>query len=156
MDRSEWSRSTDVDALLRFAATFAPGSELRCFACEVSRRVLPVYRDSRLHRIIEFAESRSSGSYSAAELEAVKAEATKLYDEVYPGYGSPSARALAVTAAGEAAFTEEPLKAAIAASATAALAVAGDKAEKADEKSYDAVHDDAYHAERSIHAEVLR
>ena len=65
-------------------------------------------------------------------------------------------RTLALSAAGEAAYTKSPLDAAINASATAAMAMATAAAVAADDGHYDAVHEATYRTERQAQSELLK
>jgi hypothetical protein len=155
MDRSEGNTS-DLEALLRGKGRqLAPGL-LRRFACECCRRVSHLCSDPIYLRLLEFAGERASGPPLHDQLTALRSDATRLYDTLYPGYGSPSATALALTAVGEAAFTESALDAAIGASSTAAEAMATSAAAGVEDARYDEVHEATYRAERQAQLEWLR
>jgi len=156
MKQNESQNASDPEALLRAEGGRLNASLLRRFACECCRRVSHLCGDPIYLRLLEFAESRVSGSASHDQLTTLRSDATRLYDRLYPGYGSPSATVLALSAVGEAAFTESPLNAAINASTTAAMAAASAAAVAADDEKYDAVHDATYLTERQAQSELLR
>jgi hypothetical protein len=145
----------DPETLLQTNNASLDSTRLRRFACECCRRISFLCKDPAYQKLLEFADERISKSISMTQLTELRSEATRLYDKLYPGYGSPSATALALSAAGEAAFTESPLKSAINASQTAAMAVAVSAAATADDSSYDAVHETTYKSERKAQYELL-
>jgi hypothetical protein len=156
MNDRDWLISSDPETLLRQYGEFLSPAELRAFACTCCRRLLHWNQDPIFAKVMELAENRSIGMHTEAQLKAVGSESLELYDALYPGYGAPSPAALALSAAGEAAFTEVPLTAAIGAASTAAMAVAGRAAEKADDGSYDEVHDMEFARESEAQAQVLK
>lgn len=145
----------DLEALLRAEAGQSAPGLLRRFACECCRRVSHLCGDAIYPRLLEFAGGRASGPPPDAQLAALRADAVRLYDALYPGYGSPSATVLALTAAGEAAFTESALDAAINASVAAAEALASSAAAAVDDARYDDVREATYRAERRAQLELL-
>jgi hypothetical protein len=156
MDRSEEENAYELETLLRAKrGQLAPGM-LRRFASECCRRVSHLCLDPIYLRLLEFAGRRASGPPPQDQLAALRSEANLLYDRLYPGYGSPSATALALTAVGEAAFTESALDAAIGASSTAAEALASSAAAAVDDAQYDDVHEATYQNERQAQLELLR
>ncbi len=156
MDRSEEQNVSDLEALLRGKGGQLAPDVLRRFACECCRRVSHLCSDPIYLRLLEFADERASGRPPHDQLTALRSDATRLYDTLYPGYGSPSATALALTAVGEAAFTESALDAAIGASSTAAEAMASSAAAAVDDAQYDDVHEATYRNERQVQLELLR
>jgi hypothetical protein len=153
MDRSH---SADLEGFLQGANGVGSSRLLRHFACECSRRVAHLCGEPIYLRLLEFAEGRASGSVSGDQQTTLLADSAQLYDALHPGYGTPSATTLALAAAGEAAFTESPLAAAINASDFAALAKATSVAESADDAQYDAIHEAAYRAEREDQLNTLK
>ena|SRR3984957_3955282 len=136
-DRNE--NPLDPETLLQTNNASLDSTRLRRFACGCFRRITFLCKDPVYQKLLEFADERISKSISMTQLTELRSEATRLYDKLYPGYGSPSATALALSAVGEAAFTESPLQSAINASETAAMAFAVSAAATADDSSYDAV-----------------
>jgi len=99
-------------------------NELRLFACQCCERLLNVFDQPMMHELLEMGRRRVRGSVSESDIDAVRKKSVALYDSLYPGYGEPSADVLALSAAGEVAFTENPLTAALNASGFAVQAVA--------------------------------
>src|SRR5207244_3394433 len=98
--------------------------QLRMMACFCSRRILRLIENSIFDELMSFAERRAQGNVTQDELELQRARSVPLYDAEYPGHGPPSARALAMSAVGEAAFTDSAFSAANSACAFASEAVA--------------------------------
>ena len=156
MKRSEWLNPTEPDSLLQHASGLLDAGQLRMFACECCRRLLLRCANPFFLKVLAAAERRAAGIDNDLEIEAVRSEFSRLYDSLYPGYGSPSPAVLALSAFGEPAFTKDPLTAAKLASSTAAMAVAGWAAELADDSQYDVTHDAAYARESIAQAEMLK
>jgi hypothetical protein len=129
---------------------------LRRFACECSRRVLHICDDKVMPKLLAFAIKRISKKPAPKSLKRIGAESTRLYDSLYPGHSAPSAAVLALSAVGEAAFTESALTAATNAASFAADALGSFLASDADEELYDEVYSEAYNTERIAQIELLR
>lgn len=146
----------DLDVILREKCWhFAPGL-FRRFACESCQRISHLFTDPICSSLLEFARGRVINPPSQHQLTSLRSESTQLYDQLYPGYGYPSAAALALAAVGEAAFTESDLEAAIGAASTAAQAKAASAAATVDDAQYNEVYQTSYLAERQAQLELLR
>jgi hypothetical protein len=123
-------------------------SQLLSFACRCSRRVLPLCDHPVARRVLECAEKRAAGSLTKEEMDSIAPEFDALYNELYRGYGTPTADVLALSAISEAAYTADPLTATINAVLFVADAAATAAATKADrDNGYDAIYDAAHRAE---------
>ena len=109
-----------------------------------SHRALPLCDHPVTRRMLEYAEKRAIGSLTKDEQASVRAESSALYDALYPGYGSPTAEVLALSAIGEAVFTVDPLTATINVVLFVADAIATAAGTKADPNDYDAAYEAAY------------
>jgi hypothetical protein len=103
-----------------------------------------------------FAERRANGQVDKDEHESLRTESTRVYDREYDGRGAPNAKVLAITAIGEAAFTDSSIDAAIGACTTASEAVAKAAAEPSPDDQYDATYLGASEKEAAIQAQLLR
>jgi hypothetical protein len=137
----------DLESLLRDPDRRWTDELLRGFAAMCCGRVSRLCSESIYVRLLDLAEHRAG--VHPDEVAALRAESLQIYETLYRGYGAPSAAALALTAAGEAAFTESTVDAAINASATAAMALAAAVAASATSAEYDAVYEAAYRRERT-------
>jgi catechol 2,3-dioxygenase-like lactoylglutathione lyase family enzyme len=135
----------DLEALLRTNELGWTENELRSFACQCCRRVSLLCQYSIFDRLLD----------ANAHSDELRAESVQLYDSLYPGHGSPSAEALAHSAAGEAAFTKSAVDAAINASSMAAMAMATEAAEPVTVEKYDDAYDAAYRTEREAQMGLL-
>ncbi|PQO28983.1 hypothetical protein [Blastopirellula marina] len=144
----------NVNTLLSDIARTAPESELRQFACACCRRLLPMFPDLDLEELLLFGGSRGSGEPSREQAARLRSRFGEIYDSLYPGYGDPSAKVLALSAVGEAAFTDSPLNAAINALEFCADAIAKAAAEPS--AKYDDDYEAAYATERGVQAEMLQ
>jgi hypothetical protein len=115
-----------------------------------------LFNEQTYFSMLELAERRASGSYEDHLPASMNEDFDRLYAKLYPGYGTPSAAALALSAIGEAAFTQSPLAAAINASSTAAMAAATAAAAEVSDDQYDSVHDAAFLLERQAQLQLLR
>lgn len=150
--------ANDPELLLETLGEELDENQLRRFGCVCCRRVAELCPEPIFLKLLEFAEERAAGKKKgAAETSAkLQAEMDKVYDSLYPGYGSPSPAALALTAVGEVVFTVSALDAALNASSTAADAAAVAATEGVDDEEYDDVSEETYAAERAWQAEQLR
>ncbi|VTR97092.1 hypothetical protein [Tuwongella immobilis] len=156
MNQNESETVPDPESYIGVEGGRLNANLLRRFAAECCRRVSDLITDPIYLKLLEFAERRASNSPSQDQLTALRSEATRLYDTLYPGYGSPSAAALALTAVGEAAFTDSSADAAISASSTAAEARATAAAMAVDDDRYDDTHDETYADERQCQLAMLK
>src|SRR5215471_15998853 len=101
MKPSEEESTSDIEALLQGKGRQLASSLLRRFACECCRRVAHLCSDPIYVSLLEFVAARASGTSLHDELTALRSDAIRSYDALYPGYGSPSAAVLALTAVGE-------------------------------------------------------
>ena len=148
--------SNDPEALLETLGEQLDENQLRQFGCVCCRRVAELCPDPIFLKLLEFAEARAAGKKKGEPPAKLQSEMDKVYDSLYPGYGSPSPAALALTAVGEVVFTESALDAALNASSTAADAAAVSAAEGVDDDEYDAMSEETYAVERTWQAEQLR
>lgn len=146
----------DIDTTLRELAQATPEGKLRLFACECCRRLIPTFRDVDLEDLIQFGEGRGSNKADQESLTALRNRFGLIYDSLYPGYGDPSPKALALSAAGEVAFTDSTLNAAINALEFSAEAIGKIAANEASDTEYDSAFDKAYALEREAQAGMLR
>ena len=146
----------DIESTLRELAQGTPEGKLRLFACECCRRLIPPFRDVELEELIQFGEGRGSGKADQESLTALRGRFGLIYDSLYPGDRDPSSEALALSAAGEVAFTDLALNAAINALEFSAEAIGNKAANEASEVDYDSAYDNAYALEREAQAGVLR
>ncbi|MFO0938533.1 MAG: hypothetical protein U0798_18670 [Gemmataceae bacterium] len=156
MNQNEGTNTSELAALLRGKNGHLSPEVLRCFACVCCKRVSRLCQDPLFLRLLEFAFGRASGEFLHDQLIALRSEASLLYDSLYPGYGTPSASALALTAVGEAAFTESALDAAISASSTSAEASATSATANVEDAEYDSVYGTTFQNEQQAQMEVLR
>lgn len=147
--------SNDPELLLETLGDQLDENQLRQFGCVCCRRVAELCPEPVFLKLLEFAEGRAAGKKGEPPAK-LQSEMDKVYDALYPGYGSPSPAALALTAMGEVVFTASALDAALNASSTAADAAAVAAAEAVDEDEYDDVSEETYEAERTWQAEQLR
>lgn len=146
----------DIDTTLRELAQAAPEEKLRLFACECCRRLIPTFPDLDLEDLIRLGEGRGSGNTDQKSLTALGNRYDLIYDSLYPGYGDPSPKVLALSAAGEVAFTDSTLNAAINALEFSAEAIGKKAANEASDTEYDSAYDNAYALERETQAGMLR
>jgi hypothetical protein len=90
------------------------------------------------------------------QMKEVFEESDRLYDKLFPGDEAPSAKALALAAVGDAAFTADPLTTAIGASALAASAIATAAAEAAKPEKFDETYDLALERETAEQTQLLK
>jgi len=91
--------------------------------------------DEAIHReLIAMGRARCRNQIDAREIDALRAKSSLIYDSLYPGHGPPSATTFALSAAGEVAFTDSALEAAVSASEFAAAAIAENAALRASEE----------------------
>lgn len=128
---------------------------LRQFACVSGKRALEFYDDPIMHKVLQFAQKRASFPISSHELQSLRTQYGDAYDELYSGYGSPSPEVLAMSAAGEAAFTDDPISAAINTVRTIADAK-GTAAGDGDPDHFDVAYRHAYAKECSEQLDLLR
>lgn len=156
MNSSTGENVGDPETILRAEGERLSANLLRRFACECCRRIANLCPDSIYLKQLQIAEEYAARCSVDPTLPTVDAESDELYKRLYPGYGAPSAAALALSAVGEAAYTRSHLDAAINASSTAAMAVASAAGDAAPYGCYDDVHEAAYRSERQAQLELLR
>jgi hypothetical protein len=107
-------------------------------------------------KVLQLAEDRAEGKHTVAQMNSVGEESDKLYDELFPGNEAPTAKALALAAVGDAAFTDDPITTAVETSGLAATAIATAAAELAANNQYDATFDETLERETVAQAEMLK
>jgi hypothetical protein len=145
----------DIDTTIRELAQVTPEGKLRLFACECCRRLIPSFPAVDLEDLIQFGEGRGSSKVDQESFTALRNRFGLIYDSLYPGYGDPSPEALALSAAGEVAFTDSTLSAAINALEFSAEAIGKKAANNASDTEYDSAYDIAYSLEREAQAGML-
>ncbi len=145
----------DINPSLSKLADSTPEGRIRLFACDCCSRLIPVFPDLDLEKLILFGQNRSSGKTDQDSLLSLRNHFGKIYNSLYPGYGDPSPKTLALSSAGEVAFTDSSLDAAINALEFSADAIAKKAAYNATDTEYDRVYDDAYALERGAQSGML-
>ena len=149
---------SDPEALLRAKGTELSTMQLRRFSLICCRRIAyicnnPIY--TKMLELIDEACQYHAGVITRDRLLELHPEYNRVYQELYPGYGTPKADTLALVAVGEAS-RESALDAAISASSTAAEAKASSAAAAVGDAQYDEVYEAAFQDERQAQFEVLR
>jgi hypothetical protein len=147
---------TDIEAVLRSLADRAFDDRLRTFGCECCERARRLIAASHFDTLLAYGRARASGQVDYDTLASLRAEANRFYDSLYPGYGATSAFALAFIAAGEVAFTERALDAAVNSSMFAAQAIATAAADAGEDATYDKTYEEAFTSERAVQEAILR
>jgi len=147
--------SANVEAEIRSLAEMVPANNLRLFGCECCQRLSIFCDELLIDELIEFGLSRGTGVLDKDLMQALRERAVDVYERLYPGYGSPSAKALAFSAAGEVAFTVSSLDAAISAAAFAVLAIATNAAAASIDSDYDSAFELACSSERKMQTSLI-
>lgn len=145
----------DIDTTLRELAHSTTEKKLRLFACECCRRLILEFPDLDLEDLVKFGENRGESKSDQESLTALRSRFSRIYDSLYPGYGDPSPKALALSAAGEVAFTDSSLDSAINALEFSAEAIGKKAANEAPDPEYDSMYETAYAHEREAQARIL-
>ena len=148
--------TADVEKMLRHLANIIPVDNLRLFGCQCCRNITTTCKDDLFEELIDFGQSRSCGLLDTDRLALLRTKASNIYDRLYPGYGAPSAKALAFSAAGEVAFTESSLIAAINAAEFAAKTAGTVAAGTSSDIDFDLAFERAYASERAIQMQLLK
>ena len=145
-----------LESRLRAIAASVLEGQLRAFGCACCRRLLPFFDVPILQEVIVFGESRSAGKFDVNDLIEIRDKSDIVYRSLYPGYDDPSADTLALCAAGEVAFTDSSLSAAINASEFAARALAKLPANLVPDEDYDTVYEPEFAKESANQLELLK
>lgn len=145
----------DFEKQLRSVLERLSGEQPRSFGCDCCERIRSSFREPILEELISLGRLRIVRKIELNEFNLLRTKSSAVYDSVYPGYGDPSAFALAVSACGEVAFTDSPLDAAMNSSEFAAEAVAKKATLGARGSDYDSVYEAAYSSERLHQTSLL-
>lgn len=146
----------DIGSQLQSISNMLSDRQLRSFGCECCQRVRQVFDDPIVGELIAFGQLRSAREATDAEIKHLCDRSTAIYDSIFPDDGVPNAIVCALAAAGEVAFTESSLTAAIKAAEFAAAAIARSFAEKAPDGKYDSTFNQHYSKEEHHQKSILQ
>jgi hypothetical protein len=148
--------TANIEASLRSLAKSVPEEQLRAIACDICLYSLSHFTDPIINELLAAGRARSIGNMHAAQVAALRERSERVCNSLYPGYGDPSELALAVGTAGELAFTDSGLLAAINSTEFVAEAAGKLAASTASDGDYDAIYESAYSSERARQFEYLK
>lgn len=127
---------------------------VRLFACECCEKASKLLADPIMSELIGFGRRRATGDWDEYSLVELRGRVNK-HHHLFQGGCAPSVAALALSSAGEVAFTESSETAAINALGFAASAFAQHVAENEGQDDYDDVYEATYAKERMEQFQLL-